>query len=270
LKDGDHRSWQGRPLIIWLLRALCFFAAFAFTATAAIGQNKTFRVLAFYSTSVEQDHVDFAMQAIPFFKAMAKRDHFDFETTSNWADMNPGVLKQYQVVLWLDDAPSAPAQRAAFQDYMEHGGGWLGFHIAGYMDSREAWPWFADFLGAVFYGNSWPPMPATLDIDDPAHPAMKGLSASYVSPANEWYSWKPDPRRNPDIKVLMTLDTSNYPLGFKDTLVSGDIPVTWTNTKYRMIYTNMGHGDKILTCPQQNRFFENALLWLGTGRNTPN
>jgi type 1 glutamine amidotransferase len=68
------------------------------------------------------------------------------------------------------------------------------------------------------------------------------------------------------VKVLVTLDPSNYPLGFKDTLVGGDIPVVWTNTKYRMIYMNMGHGDKIFTNPQQNRLFEDALLWLG-GRN---
>jgi len=45
----------------------------------------------------------------------------------------------------------------------------------------------------------------------------------------------------------MTLAPSNYPLGFKDTLAGGDIPVTWTNTKYKMIYTNMGHGNQILT-----------------------
>src|SRR5487761_1868925 len=55
-----------------------------------------------------------------------------------------------QVVLWLDDAPSTAAQRAAFQNYMEHGGAWLGFHIAGWMDSRATWPWFADFLGTMF------------------------------------------------------------------------------------------------------------------------
>jgi type 1 glutamine amidotransferase len=61
----------------------------------------------------------------------------------------------------------------------------------------------------------------------------------------------------------MTLAPSNYPLGFKDTLVGGDIPVSWTNTKYRMIYTNMGHDNKSLTNPVQNLFFENALLWLG-------
>ena len=249
------------------MRSLCFVAAFAFAATAIFGQNKPFRVLAFYSTHVEQDHVDFAMQAMPFFKAMAQRDQFDFETTSNWNDLNPATLKQYQVVLWLDDGPSTPPQRAAFQDYMEHGGGWLGFHIAGWMDNREVWPWFADFLGTVFYGNSWPPLPAELTIDDPSHPAVKGLPATFLSPANEWYSWNPDPRKEPNIKVLMTLAPSNYPIGFKDTLAGGDIPVTWTNTKYKMLYTNVGHGDKIFTNPQLNLFFENALLWLG-GRDS--
>jgi hypothetical protein len=30
-----------------------------------------------------------------------------------------------------------------------------------------------------------------------------------------------------------------------------------------MLYTNLGHGDKILSSSQQNRFFESALLWLG-------
>lgn len=93
---------------------------------------------------------------------------------SPWNDLSPGVLKNYQVVLWLDDAPALPAQRAAFQHFMEQGGGWLGFHIAGYMDSRSTWPWFADFLGTVFYGNIWPPLPAMLIIDDRTHPVMKG------------------------------------------------------------------------------------------------
>lgn len=61
----------------------------------------------------------------------------------------------------------------------------------------------------------------------------------------------------------MTLAPSNFPLGFKDTISGGDIPVTWINLKYRMIYTNMGHGNNIFDSPLQNRFFENAVLWLG-------
>lgn len=248
------------------IHIFCSLVFFGLFVASAFGQAKPFRVLAFYSTNVEQDHVDFAMQAIPFFEAMAVRDHFEFKATSNWNDLNPEVLKHYQVVLWLDEFPSTQAQRTAFADYMEHGGAWMGFHIAGWMDSRKTWPWFADFLGTMFYGNSWPPMPATLSVDDRNHPVTKGLPKSFVSPDNEWYSWQPSPRNNPNIKVLMTLAPSNYPLGFKDTLGGGDIPVTWTNTKYKMLYTNIGHGAKILSDETQNRFLENALLWLG-GRN---
>jgi len=246
-----------------MMRRALFFCCLTAFGLAGIAETKPFRVLAFYSTHVEQDHVDFAMQAIPFFQQMAKRDHFDFKATSNWDDMNPAVLKQYTVVMWLDEFPSKPAQRKAFEDYMEHGGGWMGFHIAGWTENRTAWPWFSDFLGTVFVANSWPPLPATLTVDDTAHPAVKGLPAHFVSPDNEWYSWQPTLRSNPKIKVLMTLAPSNFPLGFKDTLGGGDIPVTWTNTKYNMLYTNMGHGSKILSSATQNLFFEKALLWLG-------
>ena len=83
-------------------------------AASGFSQEKPFRVLAFYSTHVEQDHVDFAMQAIPFFQSMAKRDRFEFRATSNWDEMNPAVLKDCQVVLWLDEFPSTPAAAQSF------------------------------------------------------------------------------------------------------------------------------------------------------------
>ena len=247
-------------------RLLCCLLVLAVAAIPGSSAQKPFHVLAFYSTHVEQDHVDFAMQAISFFQAMAERDRFDFKATSNWNDMSPAVLKNYQVVLWLNEFPSTLGQRKAFEDFMRHGGAWMGFHVAGWMESRATWPWFADFLGTTFSGNSWPPLPATLIIDDPDHPATRGLPASFVSPDNEWYSWEPSPRKSPNVRVLMTLAPSNYPLGFKDTLGGGDVPVTWINTRYKMIYTNMGHGRKILDSPTQNQFFENALRWLGGRR----
>ena len=45
-----------------------------------------------------------------------------------------------------------------------------------------------------------------------------------------------------------------------------DVPVVWTNTKYKMLYMNMGHGDKVFNSPTQNKLFENGILWL-LGRN---
>lgn len=227
-------------------------------------KKKPFQVLAFYSTSVEHDHVDFAQQALKFYADCAKKYNFSFQSTTQWEDLNPERLKQVQAVLWLNDSPHTEAQRKAFEQYMEHGGGWLGFHVAAYNDADTHWPWFVEFLGGgVFYGNNWPPLPALLDVDDQATPITKHLPKQFTSPANEWYIWQPSPRANKNIKVLLTLDQSNYPLGLKDTLVGGDLPVVWTNTRYRMIYMNMGHGDKIFDDTHQNRMFEDALLWLG-------
>jgi type 1 glutamine amidotransferase len=64
--------------------------------------------------------------------------------------------------------------------------------------------------------------------------------------------------------VLLTLAPSNYPLGVKDVLTEGDLPVVWTNTKYKMIYMNMGHGEKIFGDATQNKLFANAILSLGS------
>jgi uncharacterized protein len=247
------------------MRFILAFLSFSAIATAAPAQPAPVHVLAFYSTNVERDHVDFALQAVKFFSEAADRDDFQFESTTNWDDLNPQRLKQVQIVLWFNDSAHTPEQRAAFEQYMEHGGGWLGFHFAAYNDSSTHWPWFVQFLGgAVFYGNNWPPLPATLDVDDKTSPVTRHLPARYLAPANEWYSWQPNPRANKNVKVLLSLDPSNFPLGFKDTLTGGDIPVVWTNTTYRMIYMNMGHGDRIFSDEHQNQLFEDALLWLST------
>jgi uncharacterized protein len=252
-----------------MIRSIVLFfmaGVIALSSALAHAQQRTFHVLALYSTNVEADHVLFAEQALQFFEKAASKDHFDFKSSTNWDDLNDPSLGRYQVVLWLNASPVTEQQRTSFQRYMEHGGGWLGFHAAGYNDESTHWPWYVDFLGAVFYGNSWPPLPAKLVVDDNTHLVTRNLPASFTSPANEWYIWKPDPRANKDIKVLLTLDPSNYPLGLKDTIIGGDLPVVWTNTRYKMVYMNMGHGDRIFDNPTQNLLFENTLLWLG-GRN---
>ncbi len=248
-------------------RQVCLLIALLASLLSALGlgQQPRFHALAFYSTKTEPDHVQFAESALQFFKATAAKDNFTFDSTTNWNDLNAANLSKYQVVLWLNDFPSTVEQRQAFQNYMEAGGAWFGFHVAAYNDSDTHWPWLVDFLGGgVFHINSWPPLPARLVVEDRAHPATMNLPASYMSPANEWYIWKPSPRLNKEVRVLVSLDPSNYPLGQKDVLASGDLPVVWTNTKYKMIYMNTGHGDKIFTSSTQNQMFENAIVWLGT------
>jgi len=242
---------------------LLFFAVLQSTHQAA-AQEPRFKVLAFYSTKVEPDHVLFAEGALKFFPEIAKTDHFAFDTTTDWNDMNDANLAKYQIVVWLNDQPAKPDQRRAFQKYIESGGAWLGFHVTAYNDKDTNWPWFVDFLGGgVFESNSWPPLPATLTVDDKSSQVTAHVPQSFLSPDNEWYIWNPSPRLNKNVKVLVSLDPSNYPIGLKDVLKSGDLPVVWTNVKYRMLYMNMGHGDKIFTSPTQNKLIEDGLLWLG-------
>lgn len=235
-----------------------------FSGSAASGQSPHFRALAFYSTKTEPDHVQFAEDASKFFATLAAKHNFTFEATTHWEDMNEPHLKSYQLVMWLNGSPGKPEERRAFQDYMESGGAWLGFHASGYNDRSTGWPWFVEFLGgAVFLNNSWPPLPARVLLDTRSHPATANLPEAFVSPTNEWYGWEPNPRLNKDVQVLATLDPANYPLGLKDVLTGGDIPVVWTNKKYKMVYMNMGHGDMIFSSPIQNQLIENLALWLG-------
>jgi YVTN family beta-propeller protein len=253
----------------WIAAVVIVSTALFFSGEAA-GQQPRFKVLAFYSARTEPDHVLFSDGALKFFAEIAAKDNFAFTSTTNWDGLNEANLAKYQLVVWLNDEPTKPEQRRAFQNYMEHGGAWLGFHVSAYNDKETNWPWFVDFLGgSVFQGNSWPPLAAKLTVDDRAHPVAMGIPESFMAPDNEWYIWKPSPQLNKDVKVLVTLDPSNYPIGFKDVLQSGDLPVVWTNTRYKMLYMNLGHGDKIFTSAIQNKLIENAALWLGAGAVSP-
>ena len=219
------------------------------------------KVLAFFTPGGEIDHVLFAQQAMRAFGAGAGAGGYVFAATSDWDALSETTLRDVRVVIWLNDMPHTPAQRAAFEQYMQHGGRWLGFHVSGF--GSTAWPWFTDFMGGGrFSASNWPSLPARVNADDPAHPILKGVPATFVAPINEWYAWTPSPRANPDVKVLLTLDASNFPLGVKNTLNGGDIPVAWIHARYRMVYLNFGHGDRIYSAPALPTMIDNALRWL--------
>lgn len=251
-------------------------------------QKHLFKVIAFYTARNDQAHISFVHEANKFFPTIAAQYHFSYDSTNNWDNLNAAFLSNYQVVLFLDTRPEKPEQRKAFQEYMEHGGGWIGFHFAGFAltpsDFPQNWDWYHnEFIGAGSYkGNTWRPTSAILRVEDSTHPAMQHLPSTFKSSPNEWYSWEKDLRQNPSIKILLSIDSSSFPLGTGPKLyeiwLSGYYPVVWTNTNYRMLYVNMGHNDidyehktnKELSFQfaneTQNKLIVDALLWLGKSR----
>jgi len=244
-----------------------------------------FKVIAFYTGQNDRAHVIFAHEANHWFSETAKKYRFSYDSTNNWDNLNQNFLAKYDIVLFLDTRPDKPEQRVAFVQYMKRGGAWIGFHFAAFAltpsDFPQNWDWYHnELLGSGEYkGNTWRPTSAILRVEDMKHAATKNLPATFKASPNEWYSWKNDLRKNSDIRVLLSIDSSSFPLGTGpkawEIWHDGDYPVVWTNTKYRMLYINMGHNDidyegktnKELSFTfantVQNKLVINALQWLG-------
>ena len=257
--------------------------------TPTVNANNTkppkFKVIAFFTAQHDLAHISFVHEANQWFSETGKKHRFQYDTTSNWDNLNKDFLKKYQVVIFLDTRPEKPAQRAAFQVFMENGGAWMGFHFSAFALTPSTypqdWDWYHnEFLGSGQYkSNTWRPTSAVLRVEDKKHPAMKKLPGTFQSAPNEWYRWQNDLRQNKDIQVLASIDTTSFPLGTgpkpHEIWHSGDYPVVWTNKKYRMVYFNMGHNDmdyeggtnralsSSFSSKMQNRMILNSLLWLG-------
>jgi hypothetical protein len=275
-----------------LTTRVIILAISCFWLTAVKAQNDTpkFKVIAFYTARNDKAHVSFVHEANQWFPKMAAKYHFAYDSTKNWNNMNAEFLSHYQVVIFLDTRPDDPAQRAAFQKYMENGGGWMGFHFAAFAltpsEFPQNWDWYhVKFLGSGQYvSNIWRPSAAILDVDR-RFPATKHMPKKFKTSPNEWYRWEFDLRKNPDIKILCSIDSASFPLGTgpkqSEIWHSGYYPAVWTNKNYKMIYFNMGHNDmdyehkydntdKTLSntfdSEMESKLVTDALLWLGSSK----
>lgn len=279
-----------RPLRVAVSRAVMAAALiYCCSCLSATKGEPAFRVIAFFTAKEDSAHISFVREAERWFPEMAAKYNFRYDTTSNWHNLNADFLSHYQVVVFLDTRPEEPAQRAAFQAYMEQGGAWMGFHFAGFALTPSAypanWDWYHNtFLGSgSFVSNTWRPTSAILRVEDRAHPATHRLPETFRSSPNEWYRWEKDLRQNPDIDILLSIDSTSFPLGTgpkpHEIWHGGYFPVVWTNTKYTMIYFNMGHNDidyehkygptnkrlsHTLNDIIQDSLIIDGLLWLGT------
>lgn len=269
-----------RHSIAFFLISLCIIHT-----VKAQSDSSKFSVIAFYTAKNDSAHISFVHEANNWFPKIAKNYNFTYDATNNWNKLNDEFLSHYQVVIFLDSRPDDLAQRTAFKKFMDNGGAWMGFHFSAFAltpsDYPQNWDWYHnEFLGCGSYvSNTWRPTSAILKIEDKETPATNHLPKKFKSSPNEWYRWSNDLRINPDIKILLSIDSTSFPLGTgpkqNEIWQSGYYPVAWTNKNYKMIYTNMGHNDidyenktnKTLSFTFGNKFQDqfviDGLLWLG-------
>lgn len=164
---------------------------------------------------------------------------FEVDTTKNGELFNEENLKQYSSVIFLSTTMNVldHNQEAAFERYIQAGGGYVGVHAAA--DTEYDWGWYNKLVGAQFLSHPAGTPEADFIIKDNSFIATKHFTDSVWHRADELYNYK---RINPDVNVLMTVDESTYEGG-----ANGDFhPIAWYHEfdGGRAFYTGAGHTDE--------------------------
>lgn len=191
------------------------------------------RVLLFSKTAgFRHDSIEVAAEAIA---ELGAEHGFEVVTTEDAAMFSPDRLAGFDAVVFLMTTGDVldPAQQAAMEQYVTAGGGFAGIHSA--TDTEYDWPWYGELVGAYF--DSHPAIqPATVTVEDPAHPSSQGLPSPWTV-TDEWYNFRTNVRGN--AHVLLTVDEGSYSGG----TMGADHPVAWCHAvgAGRSWYTALGH-----------------------------
>jgi type 1 glutamine amidotransferase len=210
----------------------------------AHAESSSFHVLVFSrTTGFRHDSIPDGVAAI---QKLGQEHGFAVDATEDATQFTDQNLAKYRTVVFLSttgDPLDQPEEKAAFQRYIEHGGGFAGVHAAA--DSGYTWPWYGDLVGAYF--RSHPAQQnATVDVVGQGAPSNRGLPKRWTR-WDEWYNYRTNPRAA-GVRVLMTLDEHSYDAG-PDAM--GDHPISWCH-RYdggRAWYTGMGHTKESYTDP---------------------
>jgi len=209
----------------------------------AFNQPEQPRILVFSKTlGWHHSSIPFGIAAL---QKLGKENGFDVDTTTNSEAFNEDNLKKYDAVVFNCTTGNVlnAVQQAAFERYIQAGGGYAGVHSAA--DTEYDWPWYGKLVGAYFssHPNNSNIRKATIDVTDRNNLITAKLPTRWER-TDEWYNYK---SIYSDIKVLAYLDENTYEGGTN----GADHPITWYHAfdGGRAFYTGCGHTDESYSDP---------------------
>lgn len=170
---------------------------------------------------------------------LGSENNFVVDTTKNAGMFEEDSLRQYAAIIFLSTTGDVLdyKQEAAFQRYIQSGGGFVGIHAA--TDTEYDWNWYGKLVGAFFESHPSGTPEANFIIEDSSFGATDFFTDSIWKRTDELYNFR---KMNPDVNVVMTVDESTYKGG-----ANGDYhPISWYH-EYdggRAFYTALGHTDE--------------------------
>ncbi|MBD1261111.1 ThuA domain-containing protein [Maribacter polysiphoniae] len=170
---------------------------------------------------------------------LGQKNGFEVDTTKNAALFTDENLKQYSAIVFLSTTGNIldHYQEAAFERYMQSGGGFVGIHAA--TDTEYDWGWYNKLVGGQFLSHPAGTPNSNFIIKDNSFSATKHFTDSIWNRNDELYNFK---NLNPKVHVLVTVDETTYEGGAN----GGDHPMSWYH-EYdggRAFYTAAGHTEE--------------------------
>jgi type 1 glutamine amidotransferase len=206
--------------------------------------------------------------AIKAFYEIAHKEKWQITFTEDSTFFTEKELKKYNVVVFLLTSGNNilnDKEKLALQKYVEGGGGFVGVHSA--TDTEYKWPWYEKLIGAHFTGH--PPVhQGKLIIEDKNHMATKCFGMDTLIWTDEFYSFDRNPRKNSNLKILVSIDEKSYNIDeniwFKNVnIVMGDHPLIWCQNigKGRSFITSLGHSAELYDNEMYRKHVTGAILW---------
>ncbi|MEY7972884.1 ThuA domain-containing protein [Saccharomonospora xinjiangensis] len=232
VSGASRRGWKAGVAALALSTGLGGFTA---AADQRQVQHEEASVLVFSKTAgFRHASIPAGIAAI---EELGAEHHFSVDATEDASAFTDDNLAGYDAVVWLSTTGDVlnSEQQAAFERYVEAGGGYVGVHAAS--DTEYDWPWYGDLVGAWF--DSHPHIQeAVVNVEDRQHPSTADLPYQWTR-TDEWYNYRENPRQ--DVHVLASLDEESYDPG--SGAMGDDHPIAWCheNSGGRAWYTGGGH-----------------------------
>jgi type 1 glutamine amidotransferase len=238
-------------------RVITTLLAVLFTApTILMSQD---RVLVFSKTAGFR-HSSIA-DGIAMLQTQAAANNFIVETSEDASAFNASNLARFKAVVWLSTTGDVldNTQQAAYQIWLENGGGYVGIHAAA--DCEYNWPWYgASVLGAGAWFQAHPAIQTATVIRENATDASTAHLPATFSFNEEWYNFRANPR--PQVTVLLRVDESSYSPG--NGAMGADHPISWKHELFagRVWYTALGHRNQNYADSKFQLHVLGGLLWV--------
>jgi type 1 glutamine amidotransferase len=201
---------------------------------------------------------------------LATENGWHLYQTENAATHNREDLARFDAVVWNNTSGDilTTDQRAAFKEWLQGGGQWLGLHAAGGDPSYE-WDWYRDeLIGAQFFGHTMSPQFQDADVlvVEAEEALTSHLPKRWRVTQEEWYAFDRNPRKTGS-KILLVLDESSYDTEerfFPEPTMPGEHPIAWTHSVGRgtVIYSAMGHTAETYANDDYREFIRRSISQL--------